>query len=535
VQPQTLMRALTEAAGRWPGRGITVQPNRRTSERRCYPDVLAATERAAGLLTAAGVRPGERVMLALPTSWPLIEFWFGAVLCGALPIAAAPPLPFVDAAMAIVRLEAIARHFGISLLIMGDARPQIDVRSLAVASLYRMTGERPSAPLADAEDIAFLQLTSGTERIPRAAAISHRALLHNTRALHAACGGATDRVVSWLPLHHDMGLVGSLLLSIITGSELVLIAPPLFLAWPDLWFAHIAESGTVLSLAPNFALQLCLDRRDRIYTGHNLSGWHALICGGEMVRASTLEGFALAFDLPAEAMRPGYGLAEATLAVTLAPGAAVPKTRPAPAHSARQFVLEETVCAGPPLPDMEVAISNAGDGGRLPPGQQGEVLVRGPGLFSGYLDDPTATAEALASGWLRTGDLGFLEDGELYLTGRLRETLNLRGIVTSPHELEWIAETLTGGGGRCRAAAFSVAAAAGGERAVLAVEVETADPDTLAAMGTAIRARVSLALGLQLGDLVLLRRGQLPRTTSGKVRRAAARDRYLDGRLEPAA
>jgi acyl-CoA synthetase (AMP-forming)/AMP-acid ligase II len=525
---QTLTSALVEAANRWPDRGISVRPDRRHIERRCYPEILAAAQLAAGRLAALGIMPGDNVILALPTSWALVDLWFGVLLRGAAPVVAAPAIPLSASAASVSRLGFIGTQLGAALLIAADETADYRMRVITPDRLNSTAPVAWQMHAAKADSIAFLQLTSGTEGMPRAAAISHRAVMYNATALHAACDPAIDRVVSWLPLHHDMGLVGSLLLALITGCDLVLLAPHVFLAWPDLWFSHIAEGGNVLSLAPNFALQLCRDRRDRITRGRDLSGWRALVCGGEMLRADTLSGFAELCGISASVLRPGYGLAEATLAVTVDRVGCGPRTQAAPAHARRRFTLSDIVCVGAPLPGTEVIAADSG-GNRLPDGEEGEVLVRGPGLHSGYVGDPAPSP----NGWLQTGDLGFVEAGELYITGRRRETLNLRGALLAPHELEQIAEAVTKGGGRCRAAAFSIATNASGEQAILAVETDAGGAETLAAMRVAIREQVAVQLGVQLHDLVFLRHGRLPRTTSGKLRRNAAREDYLSGRLEP--
>jgi fatty-acyl-CoA synthase len=189
------------------------------------------------------------------------------------------------------------------------------------------------------------------------------------------------------------------------------------------------------------------------------------------------------------------------------------------------------VCNGPPVLDTEVRICGPGDVPR-PEGAVGEVQIRGPGVFGGYLHEPEATAATLRKGWLCTGDLGFLDAGELYLTGRTKDLLIIRGHNFMPHELEWVAEGVTGGGGAVRAGAFSVAAGPTGEEAVLVVEAHDVDAARLGALGREIRDSVGRSLSLTLADLVFVRRGRLPRTTSGKVKRRQLRERYLRGELD---
>jgi acyl-CoA synthetase (AMP-forming)/AMP-acid ligase II len=188
------------------------------------------------------------------------------------------------------------------------------------------------------------------------------------------------------------------------------------------------------------------------------------------------------------------------------------------------------ICLGAPLSGTELRIASP-NGQPVAEGREGEVLVHGPGLFSGYFGDPDATRRVLRDGWLRTGDLGFLREGELYVTGRRDDRLILRGDTINPHELEWIAEGVSEGAEGCRAAAFSVAHDDRGEQAILIVETPQRDPSMLQAIDAEIRERVGKRLAIQLAELAFVRRGRLPRTTSGKIRRAAARELYLQGAL----
>jgi fatty-acyl-CoA synthase len=193
--------------------------------------------------------------------------------------------------------------------------------------------------------------------------------------------------------------------------------------------------------------------------------------------------------------------------------------------------LKAVASTGPAVMDSEVRVT-APDGQALPEGEIGEVRARGPGIFSGYFNDPEATREGLRDGWLLTGDLGFLHAGELHLTGRSKEVLILHGHNLMPHEIEWVAESVTGGGGIERCGAFSVSKGAEGEVAVLVVESGERDPVKQRALAREVKVRVGRTLGLPLADLVLVRRGQIPKTTSGKVQRNLLRARYLRGEIE---
>lgn len=553
--PLTLPEALGRAAQYFPDKGVAIFDGRgRSHERRTYGDLHDAVQRTARRWTTLGVEPGDRILIALPTSWEWLEAWFGAVLCGALPVAIARGAAMGAGEAHIRKVEGLIERLGARFVVVGErfrdeARPlasSIGERGITPEELASTAESTLTAPAPTAEDIAFLQLTSGSTGLPRAVQIRHRSAIHNAMACDTSIGhphGApthlwADSMVSWLPLHHDMGLVGCLLLSLYGGLDLWLFQPSTFLARPLQWLKHLGEHGKAFTTAPNFGYQLCLERiPEAKRAGLDLSLWRDAMTGAEMIRPETVEGFCKAFGphgFRPETFRPCFGLAEGTLAVTFDVEGKGMRTRPIPggaADDARGFGLDEVVCVGRPVIDTEVVVA-APDGRPLPAGQIGEVRVQGPSVFAGYYGDPEATAEGLQDGWLCTGDLGFQHDGELYITGRTKDLLILRGHNLMPHELEWVAEGVTGGGGALRCGAFSVAQGGQGEEPVMVVEVETRDRERLPELDEAIRSRVGRTLSLTLADLVFVRRGKIPKTTSGKVQRRALRDLYLRRELE---
>lgn len=551
-------QALERAAAHFADRGIAIFDGRGKSyERRTYPEVLAATRRAAGRWAALGLEPGDRVLVCLPTSWAWFDAWFGALLCGALPVAVAPVAAMGATEAQISKVEALLGRLEARRVVTGagfrsDAE-RFGARRTAAAAI---TGEELEAVMPAAlsppppapDQIAFLQLTSGSSGLPRAVRIPHRAAVHNPLANDEAIGGPhgapthawAESMVSWLPLHHDMGLVGCLFMSIIAGLDLWLFQPATFLARPRRWLEELGRHGVTFTPAPNFGYQLCVERLGAdARQGIDLSPWHDAMTGAEMIRPDTVAAFCEAFaphGFRPEVFRPCYGLAEGTLAVTFDLRGAGVRTRPLPEGADAGGMgpstgLTEVVCVGEPVRDTELRITGPG-GQSLPDGEIGEVQVHGPGVFAGYFNDPEATAEGLREGWLATGDLGFLHEGELYLTGRTKDLLIIRGHNFMPHEFEWLAESVTGGGGTLRSGAFSVTRGAQGEQAVMVVEVAERDPDKLAELGRAIRSRIGRTLSLPLADLVFVRRGKIPKTTSGKVQRLKLRALYLDGKIE---
>lgn len=552
--PATLQEALRRAATDHPSRGIGLFDSRgRRLERRTYTELYESARAAAARFAALGLGRHEPMLVAMPTSWDWMEGWFGALLAGAWPTAISPGGALGSTELHLAKIGSVMDRIGARYAYVTDA-----FKAQAAKAGHRLAGNTALTPAdlatvspasgvrpapGDPDDTAFLQLTSGSTGFSRAVMISHRAAIHNPLASCEAIGapfGApahdwADAMVAWLPLYHDMGLIGCLTLPILTGLDLWLLRPETFLARPRLWLENLTGRGITFAPAPNFAYQLCVERiRDRDLEGLNLSSWRAALVGAETVRSESARAFCDRFAVVGfdpRAMRPCYGLAEATLAVTFDVKGQGVRTLPAPAGTDAGVAVSDVVSTGAPIRDTEVRIA-APSGDPLPEGTIGEVWIRGPGVFSGYYLDEVATAAALRDGWHLSGDLGFLQNGELYLTGRSKDVLILRGHNIMPDELERIADAVTGGGGLQRSGAFSVARGVAGEEPVVVMEVSDVDSAAVKAMDREVRVRIGRALSLPLADLVMVRRGRIPRTTSGKVQRHELRRRYLEGELE---
>jgi fatty-acyl-CoA synthase len=552
----TLPQALTASAQRVPGRGIAILDRRgQNAERRTYPQILDMARTGAARLAAAGIAAGDRLLLCLPTSWDLLEVYFGAIWRGAHPILVAPPGALGVAETHARRIGALIQLLQPKRFVCDDATRKellrFDVKDAATLSLTpgEIAAQTPAAvvaqPAAQAGDVAFMQLTSGSTGRQRAVMIRHSSVIHNAGAMarfvNAAPFAPDEIVVSWLPLNHDMGLVGCLFYSMVNGFDLWLLRPDAFLARPRLWLQTLSAHRGVRSPGPNFAYQLCVERlQPADIEGLDLSSWKSALTGAEMVHPVTCRAFCEKFaqyGFNPASLVPSYGMAEATLAAAADQQHRGVRTAKMPQGQSSDSGLNEIVCVGAPVCDTEIRVSVPTSPGEFLPDERiGEVWINGPGVFAGYYNDAAATADTLRSadgrqGWLRTGDLGFTKNGELYLTGRIKDLLIIRGHNLMPHELEWIAEQASGGGGTERCGAFSVTKGNEGEQAVLVLEVGGTDVAALAALGHEIRSRVGTALGLPLADLVLVKRGQIPKTTSGKVQRHELRQRYLDGTL----
>jgi fatty-acyl-CoA synthase len=562
--PASLFEGLRRTIRDRPEVGIELIDNRgRPAGRRTFAEQVDAARLMARRYRAFGVAPGERVLVSLGTSWEWLDAWFGALWAGALPVAIAPPGALGSPAAQVEKTLRVADRVGARMLVCTDAVLREAERALADGLAERALGRPLAAELVEVgrlletppgppvpepgaapEQVAFLQLTSGSTGLPRAVQISHGAAVHNPIAITSKIIEVHDRrpvgaLVCWLPLYHDMGLIGCVVNAMVNAIPLELLNPRSFLARPWIWLERVAASRDVMSPAPNFGYQLCCERAaGRIPADLDLTGFRDAMTGSEMVRPETCELFLDTFrphGFERSQLRPCYGLAEATLAVTVDCQLRGPRTRPMPAGA--DVVLEgggagiaEVVSNGTPIPDTRVEIRDPA-GHPQPAGRVGEVWISGPGLMSGYHQDPEATAQVLAGGWLDTGDLGFLDqDGELYLVGRSKEILILRGQNLMPHELEWVADGVGGTGGSSRSAAFSVPGP-DGERAVLVLESEAGDDATLDRLRHEVAGAIGRSLSIPLADLVLVRRGAIPRTSSGKVQRRALRESYLRGEV----
>ncbi|HJX30002.1 MAG TPA: AMP-binding protein, partial [Thermoanaerobaculia bacterium] len=399
-----------------------------------------------------------------------------------------------------------------------------------------------------AGEIAFLQYTSGSTGTPKGVVVTHGNLLHNLEMIRRAFGQTADSVVvGWLPLFHDMGLIGNVLQPCYVGAECVLMSPAAFLQKPARWLQAIHRFRGTTSGGPDFSYDLCVRSiapEDR--EGLDLSSWNVAFNGAEPVRAETLRRFTEAFapcGFRREAFFPCYGLAEATLFV-----AGGPRDRPAGIGSFASEALEsgqavlaadgtgrELVSCGHAWMDQRIAVIDPESGEPCPEGRVGEIRVAGPSVAAGYWNQPEASAATFhaqpgGERVLRTGDLGFFAGGELFLTGRLKDLIILRGRNHYPQDLELTAErsdpSLRAGSG----AAFSVERQ-GEERLVLVSEVERRHGD-LAAIADAIRRAIAEEHGVGVADVVLLRQGTIPKTSSGKIQRRECRARYLGGELE---
>ncbi|WP_177236105.1 fatty acyl-AMP ligase [Albimonas pacifica] len=487
---------------------------------------------AAGRLLGLGLAPGDRVGILAETEADFVRAFCGCILARLLPCPMPLPVAFGSRAVYAEQLRRIADVADIRAALapaeFADwaAEGLADRRLVHLGTLAEVTATPEALPPPPAPgDLAYLQFSSGTTRAPKGIAVTHRALMANLRGMgHDALDvGPQDRGVSWLPLYHDMGLVGSLLMPIAMGMSVDHLATRDFIRRPGLWLELAAARRATISYAPSFGYQLAA-RRARLSGDADLSAWRVAGIGGDMVRPEALDGFAETFA-PAgfrrEAFLPSYGLAEATLGLSFSRrDAGWRLARPAGDGAAA------VVSCGAPLPGHRIEIRD--DAGRpLPEGTAGRVHAWGPSLMEGYFRDPAQTAEALADGWLDTGDLGFLRDGELAITGRAKDLVILNGRNIWPQDLEWAVEDAVAGLRSGDVAAFGEMPEQGPEELVLVVRCRPRDPEARAALRAQVEAALAAATGLKAR--IALSDDGLPRTSSGKLSRARVRDAYRSG------
>ena len=568
---RTLPEALAEAARG--DKGYTFVDS--TSEtRRSYAAMHDASLRVARALRELGLGRGDLVALVIGESERFLTTLFGASIAGVVPASLYPPSPTSSlpqylaatagllkscGARAVLTTAGLHAHFDRLKTICPDLAVVVDAETLdAPASGWRAAG----APGAD--DIAFVQFTSGSTTVPKGVVVTHRNLSANIEAFSGPGGvGASesDTAVSWLPLYHDMGLVGMAIGALYTRVPAVLMTPQTFVKRPIEWLRAISRHRGTISFAPNFAYDLSERRvKDADLQGLDLSSWRVAGCGAEPIHAATLAAFAEKFR-PAgfrdTSFLPCYGLAEHVLAAALPPRGRRLRvdrlssddvtvrrmaTRPVNGVNGMSGINGHAggpgndepfavVSCGLPLPGHQIRI--AGEHGQsLPERDIGEIALAGPSVTTGYYRDEALTRGTIRDGWLYTGDLGYVSNGELFVCGRVKDIIVINGRKFHPQDLEWGIDDLAGIK-RGRVVAFGTAERGKPDRAIIVVEPSgTVPADRLT---DAIRGRIADLCGLLVDDVVLVPSGTVTRTTSGKVRRAATKMRYERGELVSAA
>ncbi|RFU41878.1 peptide synthetase [Actinomadura logoneensis] len=522
-----------------------------------YQGLDQAARRVAALLQAR-FAAGARVLVLHPTGPAFAESFLGCVYAGMVPVAAPTPHDnrrLTDRVAAIARdADAVAALVDASdletLTAWAKERDLPEITLLAPASEVLPPADAWKRPPADPGALVFLQYTSGSTSDPKGVMVDHANLLANARLLSLVLDVDSTTVTGgWLPMYHDFGLIGLLLSPLIMGAHTVLMPTMAFLKRPHAWLTLIDRYDIDFSPAPNFAFEFVTRRvTDAEIAELDLSRWRLAVNGAEPVRAATLEEFARRFapaGLPPTAPTPGYGMAETTLVVcgnrsghppvvTSVDRAAYERGELVPAADGAK--AHRLVSCGP-AEVIDILVVEPLSRRPLPDGRVGEIWVRGPNIARGYWNRPEETARVFAaatadgdSGYLRTGDLGVLWKGELYVTGRLKEVIIVRGGNLYPQDLEAVTHTAHPSLERGVGAAFAVSAP--DEGVVIVRECRERDPGGLADVAGAVRDRLSREYGVNAHGVVLVRPGGVARTTSGKIQRRLVRRQFLTGGLD---
>jgi fatty-acyl-CoA synthase len=513
-------------------------------------DALAAAYR----LIAAGVKPQDRIAMIAETGTDFAALFFGVIYAGAWPVPLPLPTSFGGSQSYIDQLSVQLQSCDPTMLfypaelsaMAGEAARLNAVEGIDWESFATRAAPAADLPKAESGDIAYLQYSSGSTRFPHGVAITHHALLNNLSAhshgMHLQDG---DRCVSWLPWYHDMGLVGCFLSVVANQVSTDYLKTEDFARRPLAWLDLISRNpGTTLSYSPTFGYDICARRmssQTKASDRFDLSRWRVAGNGADMIRPDVMQNFVDAFadaGFKASAFLPSYGLAEATLAVSIMP----------PGEGIVVELVEETqlsggdrganrpqrfraiVNCGKAAKDMEIQIREE-DGTPLPERAIGKVWCRGPSVMVGYFRDPESTAACMQDGWLDTGDMGYLSDGYIYIVGRAKDMIIVNGKNHWPQDIEWAVEQLPAFK-QGDVAAFAITTPGGEETPAVLVQCRTSDEAERVKLREEIRERVRTVTGMNC-VIELVPPRTLPRTSSGKLSRAKARNQYLNGEIKP--
>jgi acyl-CoA synthetase (AMP-forming)/AMP-acid ligase II len=549
---RTLPQMLADAA--LSDAGITFAVGGR-EVRRSYAELSERAHRIGGALRDAGFHRGDLIALVLPDAEEFLTALFGASIGGFVPASIYPPAPTAN----------FTQYFDVTASSLRASGARGVITSVALApgfdalrgqcpglALVFVHGQLDGSPIAQREmrppsldDLAFVQFTSGSTAAPKGVALSHSNIAANVEAVNGRDGldtGKDDVAVTWLPLYHDMGLVGMTFGAIHASRPAVIMTPQGFVKRPSDWLRAISRHRGTISFAPSFGYDLCVRRlRERDLEGLDLSSWRVAGCGAEPIHAATLESFVRKFapvGFSPASLLPSYGLAEHVVAATFAPRGRPPVVERIAADAAvvgGEAALQangdapviEVVSCGRPFPGHDIRIVDHA-GRTVPERHVGEIVLGGPSVMLGYYKQEALTAEAIRDGWLHTGDLGYLSGGELFVCGRAKDVIIVNGRKYHPQDLEWAVDSIPGVR-RGRVVAFGVSEPGLPDRIVIVVESK----GTVAggALTDAIRRRIGDLFGVYVDAVRFVPAGTVGRTTSGKIQRAATKARYQRGDL----
>lgn len=512
--------------------------------------------RRAAHLRALGMKPGDRLAMVMPDGEDFVPTFFGAVWAGVVPVPLYPPLSlgkldaYVDTLVAILsraRPTHLATTSKLETVLWGAVAKAGTLQGVLTSEQLQKdpppTADQSPATITPG-DVVFLQFTSGSTSAPKGVEVTHGSLRANAWAIMRdglQTNSDTDHGVSWLPLYHDMGLIGFVLSPMFHKVQCTFIPTLTFVRHANVWLDTISQKKGTISFAPNFAYALAVKRaKPEQIAKWDLSSMKAFGCGAEPINAATMASFVETFSkagLKPTAMLPCYGMAEATLAISFIGLGDTLST-----DVVQKDALQQQRLATPPAKGQDAETVSFVNCGRTFPGHDvgafddagrrlgdraiGELWVRGPSVARGYFQDLEATRTTFGGGWLRTGDLGYLVDGQVFITGRKKDLIIINGRNWEPQRLEWVADDVPEVR-KGSTVAFSVPGGAS-EQLIVVVESRTQNPEGLK---DAVKQRLNEHLQLAPHEVVIAPPGSLPKTSSGKIQRQKTRTQYLDGTL----
>jgi acyl carrier protein len=554
AQARTLTEALEYHVERQPDRLTVFMYEEQQEFPLSYRALWDGATGYAARLTQAGLQHGQMVAIMLPTCKEYLYSFYGVLLAGGVPVPLYPPARLTTIEDHMKRHVGILKSAGATIMItIPEAKPlayllraQVESLNLILVAdeLNSSSGKNFKPMHGKPGETGFLQYTSGSTGSPKGVVLSHANLMANVRAMGAAVSAnPADVFVSWLPLYHDLGLIGANFASLVLGFPTVLMSPLAFLSRPVSWMRAIHRHRGTMSGGPNFSFELCLRRiADEDMEGIDLSSWRFAFNAAEPVSPETIVEFEKRFGrygLRKNCLSPSYGLAESSVGVAITvPGTPWRADRlererftrsgeavEAPAGDPSPLIV---IGCGTPIPGHDIRVVDA-VGLELPDRQEGHLQFRGPSSTSGYYRNPEATKTLFAGEWLNTGDRAYLSEGTLFLTGREKDIIIRGGRNISPYELEQAVGDLAGVRRGCVAVFGSKDAASGTERVVVLAEMRDKDASRDEDLKRMINELAVGLIGAPADDIVLAPPGTVPKTSSGKIRRVAAREFYERG------
>jgi fatty-acyl-CoA synthase len=556
--PRTVVQAIEDAAKSTATGYRFIDENSEAEPFFSHAGIERASARFGGALQSLGLEKGDRVALILPDNADFVFAFLGAVRAGIVPVPIYPPTGLGKLSGYLENTLHIVDKSGAKVLVTtGEIRRLLGTVQASAPGLRKVADVDELKALREElrpvkvalHDTCFLQFTSGSTSRPKGVTLTHENLAANIHAIMDLGLGVTpaDHGVSWLPLYHDMGLIGFVLAPLYHVNSITFLPPLLFLKRPAKWIETMARHRGTISFGPNFAYALCVKRIKDTEVSHlDLSSWRVAGCGAEPIRADNLRAFADKFErigFNHRAFISCYGMAESTLAVSFSPlgqGVIVDKVDAQKLWSEQHAEPEvdddaaQVVSCGRAFPEHEVAVFSPDDVKSehpLPERSVGELRLRGPSLMTGYYGEPELTQQAFAGGWLKTGDLGYLADGNVHICGRSKEVIIVNGRNYYPQDLEWEASRVEGVRKGNVIAFGTMKPTMDRERVVIALETAVPAGELREKLKGEVRRVVQQAIGLTVDDVIPLDVGVLPKTSSGKLQRAKTRELYETNEL----